>query len=58
MAILGLSREQAAWDTPVVTILRLRAAYIERNGKSVNWDPTRMDRILERMEALTGGDQS
>lgn len=51
--MLGKSREAAMWDEPVATLIREQAAYLERNGQSVEWDAGRTERLIEALERLT-----
>lgn len=43
----------ALWDEPLATLIRLQAAYMERHGQSVEWDPGRTERLLAALERLT-----
>lgn len=56
MAVLGMSREQTLWDTPLASIRRAEAAWLERNGQQVNWGAAEMDRLLDALERLNAPD--
>jgi len=47
MEHLGLSRMDAAWFTPVVTLIRMQRVYLENMGEEQKWAPSRLDLIME-----------
>jgi len=55
MSILGMTREHVCWDTPIVTMQRLQAAYVQRHGQDVEWDAGRTERLIEALEKHNAG---
>jgi hypothetical protein len=47
MECLHMDRIQAAWYTPMVTMLRMQRAYLENQGEPQKWAKTRLDKIME-----------
>ena len=50
MEVLNLSREDAAWYTPAVTLYRMQMAYLENQGDEQRWGKSRLDMITEAID--------
>jgi len=49
MEFCGLSRMEAAWYTPAVTLYRMQKAHLENMGEEQTWGKSRLDKITEAM---------
>lgn len=48
MEVLGLTREEACWYTPMVVIRRMQKAYLERQGDEQSWSKSGLDKMMEQ----------
>ena len=54
MEFMGMSRMDAAWYTPAVTMQRLQMAHLENMGEEQNWGKSRLELIMEAEDAADG----
>lgn len=47
MEVLGISRFEACWYTPAVTLRRMQMAWMEHQGKEQSWAKSRLDKIMD-----------
>ena len=46
MEVLGLSREEACWWTPMVTLYRMQMAWLENHGDEQRWGPDPLEQLI------------
>ncbi|VGO14739.1 hypothetical protein PDESU_03308 [Pontiella desulfatans] len=49
---------EALWLTPLATVMRCQAAYMERMGQRVDWEAGKLKKILELLEDAGDGSAS
>jgi len=47
MEVLGLTREDAAWWTPQVTLYRMQMAWLDNHGQEQWWGESRLEELMK-----------